>query len=202
MDIQTFTAFLLFSIAMSLTPGAGNITLLSISNRYGFTTALPFVAGTNFGVLMVFVGASAGVISLLTLYPPLYTLMKYAGAAYLLYIAWGMARFTLAEEPTTEKPTTEKVSGFTAGTLIQVLNPKAWIAAMTVFSQFTVVSDNYSIQIVMITLIFVLVTVLCTLAWAYFGSVLKKILKSPRQLLLVNRSLAVILVVSVAMMLT
>lgn len=195
MDIQTFTAFLLFSIAMSLTPGAGNVTLLSISNRHGFSTALPFVAGTNFGVLIVFVGASAGVVSLLTLYPQLYTLMKYAGAAYLLYIAWGMARFTL-----TEVQMTEKVSGFASGTLIQVLNPKAWIAAMTVFSQFTVASDNYFMQIAMITFIFVAVTTLCTLAWAYFGSVLKKLLKSPQQLLLVNRSLAMILVVSVVVM--
>lgn len=196
MDIQAFIAFLLFSVAMSLTPGAGNVTLLSISNRYGFTTALPFVAGTNFGVLIVFVGASAGVISVLTLYPQIYTLMKYAGAAYLLYIAWGMAKFTL-----TETSADEKISGFTAGTLIQVLNPKAWIAAMTVFSQFTVASSNYLVQTATIIFVFVLVTVLCTLAWAYFGTLLKKLLKSPRQLVIVNRSLAMMLVVSVAVML-
>lgn len=196
MDIQAFIAFLLFSVAMSLTPGAGNVTLLSISNRYGFTTALPFVAGTNFGVLIVFVGASAGVISVLTLYPQIYTLMKYAGAAYLLYIAWGMVKFTL-----TETPADEKISGFTAGTLIQVLNPKAWIAAMTVFSQFTVASSNYLVQTATIIFVFVLVTVLCTLAWAYFGTLLKKLLKSPQQLVIVNRSLAMMLVVSVAVML-
>lgn len=196
MDTQAFIAFLLFSVAMSLTPGAGNVTLLSISNRYGFTTALPFVAGTNFGVLIVFVGASAGVIGILTLYPKIYTLMKYAGAVYLLYIAWGMAKFTHTEEQPDER-----IYGFTAGTLIQVLNPKAWISAMTVFSQFTVASSNYIVQTVTIIFIFVLVTVLCTLVWEYFGSLLKKILKSPRQMLIVNHSLAMMLVVSVAVVL-
>ncbi len=89
MEPQVFTAFVVFSVSMSITPGAGNLTLLGIANRYGFLAALPFVAGTSLGVLFVFVGSSAGLYSLLISIPELYVTIKYAGAAYLLYTAWG-----------------------------------------------------------------------------------------------------------------
>ncbi|WP_342752181.1 LysE family translocator [Vibrio sp. JC009] len=196
MDPQVFVAFLVFSVSMSITPGAGNLTLLGISNRYGFFAALPFVAGTALGVLVVFVGSSAGLYSVLASSPELYLALKYGGAAYLLYIAWGIARLEIDE-----KQTADRAAGVTSGALIQILNPKAWIAAMTVFSQFMNVSENYLLQVGMIVIIFVLITILCTSVWAYFGAALKHALKSSHQMLIVNRCLGITLASTVVYML-
>lgn len=196
MSSQVLMAFLLFSVSMSLTPGAGNITLMGISNRYGFLAALPFVAGTAFGVLVVFTGTSAGLLGILSRYPELYLMMKYLGAAYLLYIAWGISNFKFDS-----RSKVENVSGFVSGALVQILNPKAWIAAMTVFSQFIDISSNYITQVTIVITAFLLVVVLCTLAWAYFGSLLSRLLQSPAQMILVNRCLAGSLVFTVAFML-
>ncbi|SHO56930.1 LysE family translocator [Vibrio quintilis] len=199
MDTQVAIAFLFFSVSMSLTPGAGNITLLGISNRYGFSAALPFVAGTAFGVLVVFGGTSAGLLSVLTAFPGVYTIIKYLGMAYLLYLAWGISRFRVEEE--TPQPMPAHGAGFIAGTLVQVLNPKAWIAAITAFSQFTDVSGSYLIQVMTIITVFVLSVILCTLVWAYFGAALKRLLRSPQQMLLVNRCLGGTLALTVVFML-
>ena len=48
MSAQLMLAFLLFSISIGITPGAGNIALLGISSRYGFAATLPFVSGNAF----------------------------------------------------------------------------------------------------------------------------------------------------------
>ncbi|MDG3087906.1 LysE family translocator [Vibrio hannami] len=197
MSAQVIVAFLFFAVSMTITPGAGNLTLLGISNRFGFSAALPFVAGTTFGVLIVFAGTSAGLMSILTSVPELYSAIKYLGALYLLYIAWGIFTFKMEEETTSESS-----AGFISGTLIQVLNPKAWIAAMTVFSQFVEASGNYLVQVVTIITAFLLVTTLSTTIWAYFGSLLKRLLHSPNQMVVVNRCLGATLAMTVVFMLT
>jgi len=196
MEPQIFMAFVVFSISMSLTPGAGNLMLLSISNRYGFLAALPFVIGTTLGVMFVFIGSSAGLYRLLLSSPELYIAVKYAGAAYLLYTAWGITKQEIAESQETER-----TNGVTSGILIQVLNPKAWIAAMTIFSQFTDATGDYVLQVSILIFIFVLVTALCTLVWAYSGTLLKHALKSTHQMLIVNRCLGLTLAATVVYML-
>jgi len=196
MEPQIFMAFVVFSISMSLTPGAGNLMLLSISNRYGFLAALPFVIGTTLGVMFVFIGSSAGLYRLLLSSPELYIAVKYAGAAYLLYTAWGITKQEIAESQETER-----TNGVTSGILIQVLNPKAWIAAMTIFSQFTDATGDYVLQVSILIFIFVLVTTLCTLVWAYSGTLLKHALKSTHQMLIVNRCLGLTLAATVVYML-
>ena len=75
--------------------------------------------------------------SLFTLYPELYNILKYAGAAYLLFMAWSIANMQI------EESTTDNRSGFMSGVLVQVLNPKGWIASLTVFSQFITPNADY-----------------------------------------------------------
>lgn len=97
MSAQLMLAFLLFSISIGITPGAGNIALLGISSRYGFAATLPFVSGNAFGIVIILAGSSAGLVSLFTLYPEIYTVMKYLGAAYLLFMAWSIATWKLSK---------------------------------------------------------------------------------------------------------
>ncbi|MDP5254686.1 MULTISPECIES: LysE family translocator [unclassified Vibrio] len=196
MDTQIFIAFLIFAVSMTITPGAGNLTLLSIANRYGFVAALPFVAGTSLGVLVVFVGASAGLYNLMSHYPQVFEILKYLGAVYLLYTAWSIARLKIDNEQPEQA-----AQGLLAGALIQILNPKAWIAAMTVFAQFIQISDHYVMQVTLIITVFITITALCTSLWAYFGSALKSIIASQQQAALLNRGLALCLAATVIYML-
>ncbi|MEG3696812.1 LysE family translocator, partial [Vibrio coralliirubri] len=175
MSSQLMLAFLLFSTSIAITPGAGNIALLGISSRYGFAATLPFISGNAVGIIIVLAGSSVGLVSLFTLYPELYNILKYAGAAYLLFMAWSIANMQI------EESTTDNRSGFMSGVLVQVLNPKGWIASLTVFSQFITPNADYLIQVVTIIAGMVITGVPCMLVWAYCGTMLKKLLRSPKQ---------------------
>lgn len=196
MSIQVAALFLFFSLSMSLTPGAGNITLMGISNRYGFSAAMPFVAGTACGVVIVFAGTSAGLVSVLERYPDLYTVLKYLGAGYLLYLAWGIANTKMQGGQAMEHS-----PGFRAGAFVQILNPKAWITAIMAFSQFADMSGDYLLQVVTIIVVFGLTVIFSNLSWAYLGVMLKRLLNSPRQLLVMNRCLGAALAMTVVFML-
>ncbi|CAH6894895.1 Transporter, LysE family [Vibrio chagasii] len=195
MSSQLMLAFLLFSTSIAITPGAGNIALLGISSRYGFAATLPFISGNAVGIIIVLAGSSVGLVSLFTLYPELYNILKYAGAAYLLFMAWSIANMQI------EESTTDNRSGFVSGVLVQVLNPKGWIASLTVFSQFITPNADYLIQVVTIIAGMVITGVPCMLVWAYCGTMLKKLLQSPKQMMVVNRCLGGSLALVVAFML-
>ncbi|WP_394126551.1 LysE family translocator [Vibrio hepatarius] len=181
MSAQIMTAFMLFAVSISIVPGAGNIALLGLSSRYGFNATIPFMLGCTVGVIMLLVGASVGLVGLFSLYPELYTVMKWLGAAYLLYMAWGIANSTL------DTNTTVKKSGFASGVLVQILNPKSWVASLTVFAQFISPNESYLPQAVIIICGMVITGVIGMAIWAYFGTMLNQLIQSPKKLAIVNR---------------
>lgn len=196
MSVQVAVIFLVFSLSMALTPGAGNLTLMGIANRSGMRAGVPFIAGTLAGVLVIFAGAGLGVVELLERFPFLFTAMKYLGAAYLLYLAWQIAfSRPAAGGDCVSAP------GFCAGAAVQLLNPKTWIAAVLAFSQFIDLTLDYMQQAIGITLIFTLTVMLSTVSWACLGAMLKRFLNSPRQMTVLNRGLGTSLALTVVMML-
>ncbi|NRF64245.1 LysE family translocator [Vibrio coralliilyticus] len=184
MSAQLMTAFMLFAVSISMTPGAGNIALIGLSSRYGVGATLPFIVGNAVGVIAILAGASLGVAGLLNLYPTLYLVLKWLGAAYLLYMAWGIAHMEL------DSDTSVKKSGLLSGVLVQILNPKSWVASVTVFSQFVSPSSNYIAQVVFIIGVMVITGVIGMLVWAYFGSMMTRLINSPEKMVMVNRCFA------------
>ncbi|MBN3492454.1 LysE family translocator [Vibrio neptunius] len=182
MSAQLMTAFLLFAVSISMTPGAGNIALIGLSSRYGVSATLPFIVGNAVGVIAILTGASVGLAGLLALYPTLYLALKWLGAAYLLYMAWGIANMDLDNNASVKK------SGFLSGIMVQILNPKGWVASITVFSQFVSPASNYVVQVVFIIGVMVITGVIGMLIWAYFGSMLTRFIESPRKMVAINRS--------------
>ncbi|HDY7989938.1 TPA: LysE family translocator [Vibrio vulnificus] len=196
MSAQLLAAFLLFAVSISLTPGAGNVALLGISSRYGFSATVPFVLGNAVGVIIMLVGASVGLVSLFTLYPDLYTALKWVGAAYLLYLAWSIANMEIDNDSNAKK------SGFLSGVWVQILNPKSWVASLTVFSQFISPNNDYLTQVVIIISVMVGTGVLGMFVWAYFGTVLNRFIQSPKKVVWVNRCMGSSLALVVVFMLS
>jgi len=181
MSVELMTAFMLFAVSISLVPGAGNIALLGLSSRYGFFATLPFVLGSAVGVIILLVGASVGLVGLFSVYPELYTLLKWLGASYLLYMAWGVANSRLEADSYAQR------SGFASGVFVQILNPKSWVASLTVFSQFISPNSSYWFQALIIITGMVVTGVIGMLIWAYFGTMLSQIIQSPKKLTVINR---------------
>src|SRR3954470_2983262 len=84
-------AFVVFATVMFFTPGPNNIMLLSSGLTYGFRPTLPHIAGITFGFAFMVGAVGLGLGTVFVAYPVLQTILKYAGIAYLLYLAAAIA---------------------------------------------------------------------------------------------------------------
>src|SRR5476649_937319 len=80
-------AFVIFAAVMFFTPGPNNVMLLSSGLTYGFRRTLPHIAGITIGFAFMVGVVGLGFGTIFVTYPVLQTILKYAGAAYLVYLA-------------------------------------------------------------------------------------------------------------------
>src|ERR1700709_24662 len=84
---QLFIAFVVFATVMFFTPGPNNVMLLSSGLTYGFPRPLSHIAGITIGVAFMIGAVGLGLGTVFVAYPVLQTILKYAGVAYLIYLA-------------------------------------------------------------------------------------------------------------------
>ena len=139
-----FTQIILF---LFITPGSPRILIVSYAIRYGLKksiwTALgDITANTMQMVLVVF-----GIGSLLFAYPQIFSIIKWLGIIYLLYLAYELiqshSKKILLEGINVDK---KKFSFFKDGFIVAGLSPKAWIFIGTIFPTFIDFEKNYIIQ--------------------------------------------------------
>src|SRR4051795_8313128 len=91
MSHSILIAFVIFASVMFVTPGPNNIMLLSSGLTHGFRLTLPHVAGIAFGFAFMIGAVGLGLGTIFITYPVLQTILKYAGVAYLIYLAAAIA---------------------------------------------------------------------------------------------------------------
>jgi threonine/homoserine/homoserine lactone efflux protein len=84
-------AFVVFAAVMFFTPGPNNIMLLSSGLTHGFRRTLPHIAGVTIGVAFMVAAVGLGLGAIFIAFPVLQTILKYAGAAYLIWLATAIA---------------------------------------------------------------------------------------------------------------
>lgn len=192
MNPSLFTGLIVFSAVAAFTPGPNNLIALASGATRGIRGTLPHVGGValGFAVMISLVGAGLG--SLFEAYPRIYELLKYAAFAYLLYLAWHIARsrgFGNDENPA-------KGVSVLGSAVFQWVNPKAWFASITVVSTFTE-PDRFVQSLAIAALTNVLLAFCAVSTWAAFGTVVKAWLSKPARLRAFNYTMAILLVLSV-----
>src|SRR4030088_3622644 len=91
MSQSLFVAFVVFATVMFFTPGPNNVMLLASGLNYGFRRTLPHIAGITVGFAFMVGVVGLGLGTIFIAYPLLQTILKYAGAAYLIYLAAAIA---------------------------------------------------------------------------------------------------------------
>jgi threonine/homoserine/homoserine lactone efflux protein len=125
------TSLIVFAASQIGTPGPANMALMATGARFGFRAALPFVAGVALGKQLIIWPIGFGLMELAAAYPGVFTVLKYASAAYILWLAWKVANLRLGARDTgTQAP------GFLAGLIVHPLNPKAWAMIVAAFTGF------------------------------------------------------------------
>jgi threonine/homoserine/homoserine lactone efflux protein len=126
-----FMPFLVMTILIELTPGPNMAWLALTSAREGKRSGFAAVAGIAFGLAILAVASAIGLAELATRSPTIFSLLRYAGVAYLLWLAWT----TLAgKDEAISDSISKKALGawFRHGMLLNVLNPKAAVFFITV----------------------------------------------------------------------
>ncbi|GAA2311684.1 LysE family translocator [Actinomadura luteofluorescens] len=130
-------AIALFALGLVLTPGPNMIYLVSRSVTQGRRAGLISLCGVAAGFLVYVAAATAGLTTIFTLVPPLYTAIKLAGACYLLWLAWQTLRpgGTTAFEPR-DLPADPPRRLFAMGLVTNLLNPKIAVLYVSLLPQF------------------------------------------------------------------
>jgi threonine/homoserine/homoserine lactone efflux protein len=88
MQPDTLLALFLFAFTTSITPGPNNMMLFASVVNFGFARTIPHMLGIGGGFFVLLIAVGLGLGALLHAVPLVYTLLKFAGGAYLVWIAW------------------------------------------------------------------------------------------------------------------
>ncbi|WP_447928767.1 LysE family translocator [Vreelandella sp. EE27] len=190
MSVSLLLPMSAFALAASISPGPVNLVCLSSGTHYPPAKGLVFVTGATLGFIALFLGIGAGLYSLLTSWPPLAALLRYAGVAFLLYLSVKLA----LDNGRLPARTPTKAPGFMTGAAMQWLNPKAWLASASGISAYT--SGGELHQILLFAAIYLPVCWLSLACWVAAGAFLKRYVQTPWILASLNRLLALLLAIS------
>ncbi|MBK9522466.1 MAG: LysE family translocator [Rhodocyclaceae bacterium] len=195
MSLETILAFSLFAFVTSVTPGPNNLMLLASGVNFGFRRTIPHIFGISTGFLVLVLAVGFGLGEVFIRVPIAYQILKWVGAAYLLYLAWNIANSGPPGEGSGEQVSCAKPMSFWGAAAFQWVNPKAWVMAIGAFSTYAPTMTSVTI-VVLIAVIFVVVNAPSVSVWALFGSRMRRFLQVRRYLLLFNYSMAALLLLS------
>lgn len=185
-------AFVIFALVMFFTPGPNNIMLLSSGLTYGFRRTIPHIAGITIGFAFMVAAVGLGLGTVFLTYPILQIILKYAGAAYLIYLAVAIAMSGPA------KPGEEKARGpmtFWGAAMFQWINAKGWVIVIGTITAYAAIAQ-FPLNIAIQTVISLLVGTVSTVVWALFGTALRPVLSSERLVRVFNILMAILLLAS------
>lgn len=172
-------AFLIAMFAVELTPGPNMGWLATLSARAGREHGMKAVAGVTLGLAIQLVAAATGLSALLAGSFLLYETLRWAGVAFMLYLAVEAFRDGGSAAPVMA----DKLAGFRRGLIANILNPKALLFYLVVVGQFAdPARGKVWLQIVVLGCIHILVSVLVhvsiVMASDRMGSLVEKWRKS------------------------
>lgn len=178
-----------FVLVSTFTPGPSNISSASLAVLHGYRSTLSYQGGLALGVFLMMALSGWVSAALLGVFPVLEPALRYAGAAYILSMAFGVLKASYTFEGQHSRPL-----GFAHGLTLKLLNPKLLVYAFTLFSAFlSPVTGNMALLLIAAFLP-AAISFSATSVWALFGSAIKSHLHHPRLKRAVNTLLALSLV--------
>src|SRR5215831_6698604 len=184
MNWHLFSGFLLITIVLLLTPGPIVTLVISTGALRGVRAALVTVAGTSSGNAALLTAIALGLSWVLGHAAYLFELLRWAGAAYLIWL--GLRAWRSAERP--HEPAAREQVHFWRGFLVALFNPKT-IAFFTAFlPQFVDPALPAARQLAVMCAVTVLLAALSDSCWAIASGLGRAWLVSPPRVRLLGRA--------------
>lgn len=202
MSPAELSALLLLCTASSFTPGPNTTLSTALAANLGFKRALKFVVSVPVGWGLLFSLCAAGVGSLVLAVPALRLGVQALGIGYLLWLAYKLASArTLTQADAKQLQVT-----FWQGVMLQFLNIKAWMLALTVVAGWLAGRDDALARFAIILPLMLAFGLVSNLSYALMGTLMRQWLADPehggRRLRWFNRGMAAVLVATAGWMLT
>jgi len=191
-ELEILLSLIGFAVATSATPGPNTLMLLASGVNHGFRNTIPHMFGIGVGFLALLLCVGFGLGALLQQMPTLFLALKFAGGAYLVYLAW---RIAVSRSIGDGGKSGTRPMNFVEAAAFQWVNPKAWAIAIAAMATYTNAA-NAAWSTILVGLAFFLVNIPSASIWTMFGSMLREWLSHPTRLKVFNISMAILLVVS------
>ncbi|GGJ24701.1 LysE family translocator [Neoroseomonas lacus] len=187
--METLLPLLGFAVAASVTPGPNVLMVAAVSATHGIRATVPQMFGIAIGFAVMLLIVGLGLAAPFAAWPALHTALKWIGGAWLLVLAWKIARAGAPGEGPSRPPL-----GFIGAALFQWVNPKAWMIALAAIPAFTTPAGDTLAEGLLIALVFAVICLPCLLVWAGFGAGASRILRTPAALRWFNIAMALLMV--------
>ena len=189
---MSLTAWLLYVATVffvSATPGPNMLLAMTHGIRYGVRHTLPTLAGLLLALGIIMCGSALGLGALLATSELLFSVVKYAGAAYLVWL--GIKTWRAPASPLQESTAAAVIDTawqrFRTGFLVAMSNPKAFVFFTALFPQFMNAQADQSVQLAILAATFFVIESTWQIVYATGGAKLKSWLNTPLRLQWLNR---------------
>jgi threonine/homoserine/homoserine lactone efflux protein len=189
--MEQFLALAGFAIVLSVTPGPNVLMVAAAAATHGARATWPHMWGIalGFGAMLAMVGLGLG--APIQALPWLQGVMRWVGAAWIIWLAWQIATAPPPGDAKAAPPL-----GFWGAAAFQWINPKAWMICAAVATTYLDAQTPLLPQLAWVSGMFILACIPCTWVWAAFGAAMGRWLREPARLRAFNIGMALLLVLS------
>ena len=204
MTLDTWLAFFIACWVISLSPGAGAIASMSCGLQYGFWRGYWNAIGLQVALALQIAVVAAGVGAILATSSLAFSLIKWFGVAYLLWLAlkqW-QAVPSMLDDSAGPRPIGRPLALVFRGFLVNASNPKAIVFILAVLPQFLDPHGDLVVQYLQMGTTMVVVDLIVMAGYTGLASRLLRALRSPRQQRIMNRTFGALFVGAAALLAT
>jgi threonine/homoserine/homoserine lactone efflux protein len=156
MSLQVYLAFVAACIALALLPGPVVTLMIANGLRYGTRAALTNILGVQAGLAIVIGIVAVGLTSLMATMGYWFDWVRFAGAAYLVWLGIKLIRFPVEGVKTDEPPPPPRGGFFLQGFLVALSNPKVLVFFGAFIPQFLDMNRNHVSQVALLGVTFMI----------------------------------------------
>ncbi|MDU6409694.1 MAG: homoserine/homoserine lactone efflux protein [Yersiniaceae bacterium] len=187
MTLDWWLTYLLTTVILSLSPGSGAINTMSTSLSHGYRGAVASIAGLQLGLSLHIVLVGIGLGALISQSLLAFELLKWLGAAYLIWLGIQQWRAAGAVDLHALAGSMPRRQLFRRAVLVNLTNPKSIVFLAALFPQFIVPHQPQAMQYVILGVTTVVVDIIVMVGYATLARRLANWVKAPKQMTLLNR---------------
>jgi threonine/homoserine/homoserine lactone efflux protein len=157
MSLQVYLAFVAACIALALLPGPVVTLMIANGLRYGTRAALTNIAGVQAGLTIVIGIVAVGLTSLMATMGYWFDWVRFAGAAYLVWLGIKLIRFPIEGVKTEEPPPPPRGGFFLQGFVVLLSNPKVLVFFGAFIPQFMDMNRDHVSQVTLLGVTFMVI---------------------------------------------